>query len=221
MIFSNGGHHIGADFKQTQMLNPATLETLRWAADRVTRDRTWVAPGISGVSFANGNVAMGWGNTGAIGSDLLAIGGKFEWEIMPQPKAPKTDRRVATFNQSPNVLTNKPGGGSARIDAAFTLMTFMSGKEVQLLIAKDRGSTPALRELVTVAPYTDAPPGNMAAIGKQLDSVADLRFFPLYADWQNAYGGQLVEIWKGTVSVDAGAQKANDAGNAVLARASK
>lgn len=54
MMGSNGGHHISADFKQTQMLAPVTLETIRWVSDRIQRDRAWVAPGVSGVSFAKG-----------------------------------------------------------------------------------------------------------------------------------------------------------------------
>ena len=43
------------------------------------------------------------------------------------------------------------------------------------------------------------------------------RFFDGYLEWRDAYAKELIEVWSSKVSADVGAQKANDAGNAVLA----
>jgi ABC-type glycerol-3-phosphate transport system substrate-binding protein len=137
------------------------------------------------------------------------------------PKSPRTGKRLTTLNQQPNGMPVKQGGAANRVDAAFTLLQFMSGKDVQLLIARDRGSAPAIRELVTTAPYTDAPPASMSVYGKSLESAGDLRVFAQYDEWRLAYGNALLDVWTGKVSPESGILVANNAADAVLAKAGR
>jgi len=217
-IGSNGGHHITADLTKTQLLLPETLEVIRWAADRIQRDKSWAAPDAAKLDFVNGNIGMFWGNTGIIGNSLQKVAGKFEWEVMPFPKAPRTGKTVRTYNQQPHGITAKSGGSAGRVDAAFTFIAFMAGRDVQLMVSKDRSSTPVLRELVGTSPFVDPPPANMSLIAKGLDSIMDIRIFNGYADWSQTYATALMDIWTSKVSADAGAKLANDAGDAVLVR---
>jgi multiple sugar transport system substrate-binding protein len=221
MMISNGGHHLSADFKRTNFMDAATLEVIRWAADRVMRDRSWVPPGVAGVGFPNGNLAMAYGNSGGIGSAaggfVQSVADKFEWDVMPQPRAPRTGKSLTTFNEQPYVITQKDRTTAARVEAGFQVLLHLAGKDVQSLVAKHRGSTPVLRELVRTSPYADAPPASMSQVLKSLDNLSDMRFFAGYLEWRDAYAKELNEIWASKVSADAGAQKATDAGNAVLA----
>ncbi|HVG97697.1 MAG TPA: extracellular solute-binding protein, partial [Chloroflexota bacterium] len=222
LLISNGAHHVSEDGRQTTLTAPAALETIRWVADRVTRDQSWAAPGVAGVGFPSGNVAMAWGNTGSIGNSangwVQSISDKFEWDVMPQPKAPKTGRSVTTFNEQPYVITTKDRGAAGRVEAGLSVLLHLAGKDVQSLIAAQRGSTPVLRELARTSPYLDAPPASMGVINRSLDTLAEIRFFAGYLEWRDAYAGALQEIWTGKIAPDAGAQKAVDAGNAALAR---
>ncbi len=225
LLLSNGGHHISADFKQTQLLVPPSLDVIRWVADRHQRDRSWVGHDAKNVSFGNGNVAMAWGNTGGIGSsaggNVQGLAGKFDWDLMPMPKAPGTGKSVTTFNIQPYTLSAKKGSSAGRVDAAFTFMLHLAGRDTQVLVAKIRGATPVLKELVGTTPYTDTPPASMNLVVKSAETAQHMRFFSGYLEWRDAYAGQLMDIWANKISADAGAQKANDAGNAVLARLAK
>ena len=222
LIISNGGHHVSADFKQTQMLAPQTLEVIRWVAERHQRDRSWVAPGTTGVNFANGNVAMACANTANIGNSsngmVQSLSGKFEWDVMPMPKSPGTGKSVTTYNIQPYTLTSKKGSSARRPDAAFTLMLHLAGRETQQLVATGRGATPVLKELVGAKPYTDAPPASMHLIAKSSETAQHMRYFPGYLEWRDSYATQLLDVWTNKVSADVGAQKANDAGNVVLTK---
>src|SRR6266542_466165 len=151
VIGSNGGHHISADFKKSMLTNPSTLEAIRWAADRIQRDRSWAPPGTK-ADFSAGNIGMFTNSGGGIGDNITKIAGKFEWDVMPQPKAPRTGKSLRTFSNQPHGITTKSNGGTARIEAAFTFVLFLSGREVQTLVAKGKGSVPALRELLTSPP---------------------------------------------------------------------
>jgi multiple sugar transport system substrate-binding protein len=221
MMISNGGHHLSGDHGRTNFMDPATLETIRWATERVMRDRSWVPPGVAGVSFQNGNVAMAYGNTGSIGNAaggfVQSVGDRFEWDVMPQPRAPRTGKSITTFNEQPYVITAKERSSAARVEAGFQVLLHLAGKDVQQLVARHRGSTPVLREVVRTSPYIDGPPASMGLVVKSLDSLGDMRFFAGYLEWRDAYAKELNEIWAGRVSADAGAQKATDAGDAVLA----
>ncbi|MBI3972311.1 MAG: extracellular solute-binding protein [Chloroflexi bacterium] len=221
-LVANGGHHISADFKQTLLNTLESLEALRWVADRLLRDRSLAPPPASGgkrVNFDDGAVGMEVGGSKNIGARLTTLAGKFEWDLMHMPKSPRTGKRAAIFNQGPNGITVRPTGSTARVEAAFTVVQFLAGKDVQLLIARDRANTPALRELVTTSPFADPPPANMNVFAKMLDSVLDFRYFSLYGEFTAAYTAALNDIWNGKVSVETGAQQATAAGNAVLAKA--
>ena len=222
LILSNGGHHISADFKQTMLAAPEATEAIRWVADRIVRERSWVPYGDKTGTFANGNVAMAFANTGAIGSSasgmVQSLRDKFDWDLMPQPKAPRAGKSLTNFNEQPHVLTAKQGGPAGRVDAGFALLLHMAGKDVQTLIARLRGSTPVLRELVNGSPYTDAPPATMSLVGRSIDSAVETRFFAGYLEWRDEYAKPLADIWSGKVSVETGVQQAVQAGNAVLAK---
>ena len=225
IILSNGGHHINETFTKTLLTTPEAMEAIKWVADRVLKDRSWVPVEGSTAQFNNGNVAMEGANIANVGNAnngrVATLAGKFEWDLMPMPKSPRTGKRLTTLNQQPNGMPVKQGGAANRVDAAFTLLQFMSGKDVQLLIAKDRGSAPAIRELVTTAPYTDAPPASMSVYGKSLESAGDLRVFAQYDDWRLAYGNSLLDVWTGKVSPESGILVANNAADAVLAKAGR
>jgi ABC-type glycerol-3-phosphate transport system substrate-binding protein len=222
LILSNGGHHVSADMKQTLLTAPPAMEAIRWVADRIVKDRSWVPLGERGATFAAGNVAMAYANTGAIGSQssglVQSVGAKFEWDLMPQPRAPRTGRSVTNFNEQPYVITAKHGAPAARVEAGFAVLLHLAGREVQTLIARHRGSTPVLKELIAGPPYADAPPAGMGLVSKVAETAADTRFFAGYLEWRDAYGKELNDVWSSKIAVDAGIQKANEAGNAVLNR---
>ena len=221
IIGSNGGHVISPDFKKTLLTTPETLEAIRWGAERMTRDRSWVQPGApKTIDFTMGNVAM-LVSSANVGNNIQRVGTKFEWDLMPQPKSPRTGKSARTFNNQPHGITTKSTGGAARVEAAFTFVAFMSGRDVQMLVARDKGSIPVLRELITASPYADPPPASMSLIAQGLDNAMDLRLFNGYDEWQSAWTTVLLDVWSGNVSVDAGVKAANDAADAVLARNAK
>lgn len=222
-LVSNGTHYISADFKKTLLSDPPALEAIRWISDRINRDRSWVAPGVAGVNFSNGNIGVGKTDAGSIGSitsgntkDLTA---KFDWDLFPLPKSPTTGKAITNMDEQPHVVSNRTGSTAGRVDAAFKFATFMAGKEVQLLVARTRGSIPVYRELLTTAPYSDSPPASMAMVNKWVDTAAEKRFFPAFVEWHDAVSKELANVWSGKVSPEAGARSATDVGNGILAKA--
>ena len=221
-LASNGTHYISPDFKRTLLSEPPALEAIQWLSDRINRDRSWVAPGVSGVSISNGNLAISKTDAGSIGSltsgntkDLTA---KFDWDLFLQPKAPRTGKAITNYDEQPHVVSARSGSSAARVDAAFKFAVYMAGKDVQLLIAAARGSIPVYRELMTTSPYTDSPPASMSLVAKWVDSAADKRFFPAFVEWHDAVSKEIANIWTGKVSPETGAKNATDVGNGILAK---
>jgi len=226
LLLSNGGDVIDKDLKRTTLNTPEASEAGRWLADRLLRDRsvvtaderkTVVTSGLSN-AFQTGRVGMLHVNIGWVGNLEGSIGfTQFEWDVMPTPRAPRTNKEVNIVTDQPHALTKNGRRSAAQTDAAWALIAFLSGPDVMGMVAEQRTAYPAHRKVLNGDRYLRKPPSSMPLVPKLIDNG---RFEPTFKgsdDWYATLWKRLDEIWAGTTGVDDGLRAAQAEGDAKLA----
>ena len=133
--------------------------------------------------FATGKLGMQSANSGALGRFFIPlIGNRFEWDVMPVPKAPRTKRSGGFWNDQPHVVTSNAQKRGVLNEAA-SLVTFLAGDDVQRLVARDRGSTPTTKAIQESEDYLKPPPASMRTIIDELGRQKSPQFFTRYLEW--------------------------------------
>jgi multiple sugar transport system substrate-binding protein len=221
---SNGGAYLSDDLKHTILMTPQAIEAVKWIADQNARDKTVIQAadrttlGLTGSGFQNGRVGFAHQNAGNLGTFPTTPGfDQMDWDVMYTPKAPRTGKGLAHVGDQPHVLPKRPGRTAQQTDAAWLFMTFMSGPDVQALIAEGRGSLPVYRKILNGDRYLRKPPAGMAVIGKQAESaVFSVGWFPGYDQWWAIVRPLLLSAMRGEIAVDDALRQATAEGDAAL-----
>ena len=186
-------HWVSDDFTQTMFGEPGFAEAIHWIIDSVHEYQVSPLPAevegllTAGVSnlFVTGKIAMNPVNAGSVGSFTRDIGDRFEWDIMPTPKAPQTSRGGGLWNDQPHVVTANAIERNVLAQAT-ELVLYLAGDEVQGNIAKDRGSCPTVAAIQESDIYLAPPPNNMQVVIDELKQEVGPKYFPRFLEWYNA-----------------------------------
>jgi ABC-type glycerol-3-phosphate transport system substrate-binding protein len=221
---SNGGWYLSGDGKHTTLNTPQALEAVKWIADQNVRDKTVMqatdrqALGLNASGYQNGRVAMAHSNVATIGSAPTTPGyDQFEWDVMWTPKAPKTGKGLANVGDQPHVLPRRPSQTAPQADAGWLFMTFLSGPDVQALIAEGRGSMPVYKKILNGPRYLRTPPVSMPIVGKEAESPTfSVAWFPGYDQWYAVVRPLLLSAMRGEIAAEDALRQATTQGDAVL-----
>ncbi|MGI8484830.1 MAG: hypothetical protein ACR2OU_11285, partial [Thermomicrobiales bacterium] len=222
LVLSAGGNLMNTDETKTALADGNGLEGFKFAVELVTKHKVSPTPaqtvGLATAGtdspFVAGHTAMAPVNSSAAGNLTSVVGDRFRWQPIPQPAYPPTGGLRTTFNDQPHVINAK----AKDLEGAMQLAVFMAGEFVQGLIAKQRGSTPVLRELQQSEAYLAPPPPNMEQIGKNLKFAEDLGFTRNWLEWWRAIQSATDLAFIGEASPEDAFKKAVAAGDAVLAQ---
>jgi len=194
MGLANGDlHWVNDELTKTQFGEPSFADAIRWTIEAVQLHQVSPLPadvqsmlttGISNL-FATGKIGMAALNAGSVGSFRRDIGDRFEWDIMPSPLAPRTGHTGGMWNDQPHVVTSNAIQRNV-VEESARLVVFLSGDEVQEMIAEQRGSTPTVKTIQESETYLAPPPESMALIPGELDGKEGPFFFPHFLEWFQA-----------------------------------
>lgn len=227
---SNGGRYLSDDQKRTTLNTPQAIEAIRWIADQNAREKTIItaadrtALAITGAGFANGKVGFAHQNSAILGSAPTTTGyDVMDWDVMYTPKSPRTTKGLAHVGDQPHVMPKGPGRTPVQTDAAWLFLTFMSGPDVQALIAEGRGSLPVFKKILTGERFLRKPPASASIVGKLAidSSVFSVGWFPGYDQWWAAVRPLLLSAMRGEISVEDAVRQATSIGDAALAQFGK
>ena len=185
-------HWVTDDFTHTNFAEPSFAAGIRWVLEAVREHQVSPLPAdvqgllTAGVSnfFATGKVGMAPLNGAQVGSFINIIGDRFEWDLMPTPVAPLTGRTGGMWNDQPHVVTSNAVQNNV-MEECTRLVAFLSGPEMQGLIAVHRGSTPTIKTIQEGEAYLAPPPESMELIPAELDFRQGPRFFSGFLDGFN------------------------------------
>lgn len=185
-------HWVTEDLTHTNFAEPSFAAAIRWVLEAVREHQVSPLPAdvqgllTTGISnfFATGKVGMAPLNGGSVGTFISAIGDRFEWDLMPTPVAPLTGRTGGMWNDQPHVVTSNAVQRNVLEESA-RLVSFLSGPEMQGLIAVNRGSTPTIKAIQESEAYLAPPPESMEVIPAELDLREGPFFFPGFLEWFN------------------------------------
>lgn len=223
-LANSNSQWVNKDFTKTMFDEPGWAEAITWAIELTTKYKVTPAESDtlsleqSGVTdlFANGKYAMRMANAGSVGTFAVDIGDRFEWDLMPTPKAPRTGRTGGLWNDQCNVVTSKAVDRGVDEQAA-KLVLFLAGESVQQRIAKDRGSTPTIKSIQESQTYLVGPPDSMKLVVDQLPAEQGPLFFPNFLNWFDAVTTQYALGIGGTLSPEATIKAMVSAGDQILA----
>lgn len=233
LLISNGGDVISKDLKHTTLDAPEAAEAGRWLADRMLKDRSVVSAAEvkdvttgagSGANraFHVGRVGMMQVNIGWVGNLAEVIGyDKFEWDVMSTPKSPRTKKGINFSTDQPHAITKNSRRSAAQSDAAWALITFLSGPDVQAMIAEQRTAYPVYRKILNGDRYLRKPPASMSNAIKLIDNSRFEVTFEGSDDWYAAIWPRVDDAWVGKINIDDALRAATVAGDAKLATLGK
>lgn len=183
-------HWVTEDLTHTNFAEPSFADAIRWVIAAVRDHQVSPFPAdvqgllTAGISnfFATGKVGMAPLNAGSVGTFVDIIGDRFEWDLMPTPVAPLTGQTGGMWNDQPHVVTSNAVARDV-LEPSTKLVAFLSGPEMQELIAVNRGSTPTLRSIQEGETYLAPPPESMEIIPSELDLRQGPLFFPGFLEW--------------------------------------
>lgn len=183
-------HWVTEDLKHTNWDDPGFAEAIRWNIETVQATKVSPPPadveglltaGITNL-FATGKIGMTRVNAGSIGSFKGSVGDRFEWDIMPTPKGPRTGKGGGLWNDQPHVVTANALKNNV-VEQATQLVVFLASDEVQEIIATDRGSMPTVAAIQESETYLAAPPNSMQVVVDELKTMVGPLYFPNWLEW--------------------------------------
>lgn len=193
MLHSNGGSTFTDEtFTEVALCDDAGMEAFKWWIDLIYKHEVSPAPGAATAAqtaedsdlFNLGLVAMSASPLQSVGNRVANIGDRFEWGLMPYPRAPQTGDRRYLSHTEPLVIS-KDAEERGTTEAALSLALFLAGSDTaQEYIAQQRPTVPVKESVVNSPLYTEAPPENMALIGEQMgDEERKYQTRPLTRWW--------------------------------------
>jgi ABC-type glycerol-3-phosphate transport system substrate-binding protein len=191
-----GVEFLTADGKRTLYDSAGPREVLNWVVDLVTRHRASPSPAENTAkqpSFAKGSLAT------AIQSSpgrplTTAIDGRFEWEIMPTPKHPRSGKAPALVVTGVANAVTKAAETRGHLRETVQALLVQYDKEIQeLYLRLSTGSVPPLKSVFNSPASLQPPPQNLKLIG---DQIATGRNYPLIVGFYDMHTAIAQEIRK-------------------------
>jgi multiple sugar transport system substrate-binding protein len=226
LLFSAGARWHNADKTRTLLADQGGVEAFRWVIDLIYKHHVSPAPsqvaevrGPFASPFVAGKIGMLPANIAAPGNMARNIQDRFEWDIMPTPRHPRTKKATHIWNDQPHVVMNVAAKRGIT-EQATALVVFLAGEVVQGRIAIDRGSIPVLKKLQTSPEYLQPPPANMRQISINLrdPDIQTPGYIKGWEDWRGAYLTELGRAFTGEIGAEEALRQAVDAADRVLAR---
>jgi multiple sugar transport system substrate-binding protein len=199
-------------------------EVVQWLVDLVQRHR--VAPTQreateKRLSFNNGDYAI---NQYAVPTPAItrAIDGRFQWDVVPAPKHPKTGKAVNTVTGHNYLITKKAVQRGVATEAAQVLLELYD-KEIQELYISGLsvGSLPILKSVAARAGSMEGMPRNFKIA---LDVIPTGQNFEKVIGFLDFHRAWRPEFWKaldGEVSVEQAVINMTRASDAALQQAAR
>ena len=201
-VYSNGGTLVD-DYKNPKKClidSKEALEAIKYRQDLIYKHKVMPSPSnmsaMGGVGasdlFLNGKTAMFL--SGIWKTPFFRDIRGFKWDAVMFPKGP-TGKRGFMMSGGGYAVVNK----TKNPDAAWKLVTYLSGDEGQIELARTGLAQPAKKEIAASKEFLDGK----APAGKKflLDSVQYGRFVPGSSRWQEAMSAYLYpaldKVWAG------------------------
>jgi multiple sugar transport system substrate-binding protein len=219
-VWGWGGERWSNDYKKTLLDQPAAMEGLQFFVDMMHRhqvcapiDEKGATP--SGVSFNNGNVAVGFATAPAAAQDR-AVAGKFEWDLMYAPIWPKTGKRVVTRNDQPHVITSAAKKHDT-VEESALFGAFLSDDFAQGLIAKMGDSLPVYKKAADSDDFLPASRWKRKVITDGFTYRRGDQGYEYWFAWYSAVNPEMLKATNGEIAPLDAARNATRAGDQAIA----
>ena len=222
-VWGWGGERWTNDYKKTLLDQPTAMEGLQFFVDLMHRHQV-AAPidekgaNPSGVSFNNGNVAIGFATAPAAAQDR-AVAGKFEWDLMYHPIGPRTNKRTVFVNDQANMATASAVQHGVWEQAATFVAWLSASKTAQELVVEiGPNAMPVLKSVNSGTKYLAGPPASMKVYPDQAPFFHDPQIFVGWNQWRDDVVAALLPAFANKKTVQDAAKDATRAGDLVLAK---
>jgi ABC-type glycerol-3-phosphate transport system substrate-binding protein len=166
-----GVEYLTPDGTRTLFDSAPSRDVVGWFVDMVRRYHASPSPTENTTSkptFPAGNYAT------AIQSSpgralTKAIDGRFEWEIMPTPKHPKSGKPAGLVVTGVGNNVTKKASKRGHLRETVLALTELFSKDIQdLYLSLSTGSVPPLRSVFTSPASLQPPPQNLKLVGDQI-----------------------------------------------------
>jgi multiple sugar transport system substrate-binding protein len=213
-VFQNGGRILDEERARFAMTSAETIEALEFLRALIYEDHVSPSPldmeSLSGTPFRNGRLSMITSGSWTLAALDAAPG--FNYGVAPLPMGRR--RAVVANGVAHAIATSSP-----HKDAAWKLVSFLSGPEGQRLLARSGTSIPALRSVASSPNFLGAGKAGVdrAVFLTSMASAHTLPFTPGLARWGGAVLQALDRVWLGERSPEAAMKEIEGKVNAVLA----
>lgn len=218
-VASNGGSWIELPARKTS-IDSAAVEALQWlvdaihvhhvAPDPMEQQRLTRAGQID--PFVNGDIPLLLNGTWEMPDALT--GARFQWDVLPLPRAPRTGMSVSLAATQPGCVAKQ----SAHPAEAWQFLRFLLRPEVQTAWSTGKVRLPSLRSVAAdpTTGYASVPPGHSSFAAGALTSARDYQFTTRWQQFRAAVVGALAPAFVGRVLLaDAVAQATSDGDTAL------
>jgi multiple sugar transport system substrate-binding protein len=189
-IWAAGGDFFDKGYTRCLLDQLPAIEGLQFIADLINRHRAHVPPGVQGVSFAAGNVAIT--STGA--GRLPATPYQFQWGFATMPRGPK-GADVCLITQDWAMFK-----GARNPEGAWRVIEWLVGDESQKMLT-DEDALPANLRVARQSAFSRLDQESRQAILRTLDTGRNLPYdAPLWGEVRPMWENELPRLWRGEVT---------------------
>lgn len=218
-FWAGGGGVLNPQKTKSIVDSENTIHAIGFLADLINKHKVSPSPAVAqsmGDPFLTGRVGMIAQRSGYEPAYSKA---PFEWGIAPLPYGISVDgrkKRATTYNALGNVIYAR----SKQVEAAWTLLKFLSGETAQRILAETRIMIPALKKVAFSSLFLDpkTPPGMDRKVF--LDAYEygyDLQYTLTAPQWRKALDDEMQLAWMGEKSPAEAAKDASKKINTILA----
>lgn len=216
-IWSNGGDYVNVEEMKTTLLDEPAAQAFQYVMDLVHTHKVSLPPSVSsqlqtqlGMSpFMAGKVAI-TNHAREWQLRIMAENG-MEAHRCPYPRSPQTGEGIGPFNNQPNLAWS----GSRYPDAAYQLIAFLAGPDVQTLVAQS-GQEPSRKSVADTDEWLGDLPDSKVAWREQIEVANDLRFHSHWREWYTELQVVAERAMLGEISADDAMSQATEVGDRVL-----
>lgn len=216
-LFSAGGANHSADFKQSLLDAPETIEAFKWNWDLIYTHKIAPPPGAQAQTnpFMSGQVAMVVDGVWWI-SDFAAIT-DFEWDVALFPKHPRTGRRTTSLESDGWWIFK----ATKDVELSWSLLKYLSDEAGQKRFGELNYVIPSCFPEVGKEWYSRTPPANRLKVLEniQLEShKVDYTYFEFFTCW-DAYRPPIEAAYADGTDIEAAMKEAAQIHNEELKKA--
>jgi multiple sugar transport system substrate-binding protein len=224
-FWSAGVPYMDAKGTKTSWDTPAGREVLQWWADLVLRHRVAPSPRVitdSKLDFHQGHYAIVSYSNLNPAATTRAIDGRFQWEIAPTARHPKTGKAV-TLVSGHNYLATVKAKQRGVLTESVQVLTAFFDPEIQDLYNSGLQLN-SLAPLKATAAKTASLPGMPRNYALALDVIPQGQNFDKvvgFVDFARAFAPEFAKALDGEVTLEQAASNMTRASDAALAQAAR